>query len=372
MNETLDTMSPIMANINAAPGQQLEPLPKPFLYLLLLGSALLAYIAWPLRVPLFLAAILTVVSRSIYYRMTHLLGGRPRLAGGVMTLLLLAVIVVPVISLGAGALREITDGLAWLRDTLGFTEGEQAGTPEVIKRSMEKIAGMLHLNREELHGYMNEAMRLAQRAAPYIVTASVGAFGKTFLLLVSFYFFTVDGHWLTKFVGRMSPLRPSETHDLLVEFSNVTSGAVLGNAVNALFQACVLFGGFVATQIPHALFFGILAVPAALVPLVGSQLIWGPAMGILLYQGRIGAGIGLALWCTVTVLIIDNVVKPWVLSGKVELHGGLLLLGFIGGLGMFGLPGLVAGPLVVAFSATLFRIYQRDYLNRGIVTTSGS
>ena len=368
MHETLDPLSPLLGGVNQAPAQQLEPLPRPFLILLISGAALLAYIAWPVRVPLFLAAVLTVVSRSIYAWMTARLGNRPRLAGGAMTLLLLAGIVVPLLSLGAGALHEVTDGLAWLRDALGFYEGDLALAPEVFQRALDKLGTIFHLNRTEVQRGVTEAVHYAQRLAPYIVTASLGAFGKTFLMLVAFYFFTVDGHWLTQFVGRISPLRPSETHELLVEFRNVTSGAVLGNAVNALLQACVLFAGFVATQIPHASFFGILALPAALVPLVGSQLIWGPAMVILIYQQRPGAAIGLALWCTITVLFIDNFVKPFVLRGKVELHGGLLLLGFIGGLAMFGLPGLVAGPLAVAFSATLFRIYQRDYLNRPILT----
>jgi predicted PurR-regulated permease PerM len=370
MQNSLESTSPLLGGANQAPVAQLEPVPRPFLILLISGAALLGYIAWPVRVPLFLAAILTVVTRPLYTRMTRKLRGRRHLAGLLMTLGLIAGIVVPLISLGAGALREITEGLAWLRDALGFYEGELAAAPEMFQRAIDKLGTITHLNREEVHGWVNEAMHYAQRAAPYILTASVGAFGKTFLMLVSFYFFTVDGHWLTQFVGRISPLRPSETHELLVEFRNVTSGAVLGNAVNALLQACVLFAGFVATQIPHALFFGIMAVPSALVPLIGSQLIWAPAMGILLYQGRVGEGIGLALWCTVTVLFIDNFIKPWVLRGKVELHAGLLLLGFIGGLGMFGLPGLVAGPLAVAFSATLFRIYQRDYLNRPIVTVS--
>ncbi|RYF11754.1 MAG: AI-2E family transporter [Deltaproteobacteria bacterium] len=370
MNETLDTMSPLMQGRGVPPSQPLEEVPRPFLVLLIIGAILLACIAWPVRVPLFLAAVLTVVTRSIYYRMTKWLGGRARLAGGVMTLLLLACIVVPVLSLAAGALRELNDGFAWLRDFLGFAHEERAATPELLSRAMEKAAGILHLSREELQRYVSEAMRAAQHAAPYIVSASVSAFGKGFLLLISFYFFTVDGHWLTSFIGRTSPLRPAETHELLGEFRNVTSAAVLGNAVNAIFQACVLFAGFVATQIPHASFFGILALPAALVPLVGSQLIWAPAMGILIFQGRVGAGIALAAWCTITVLIIDNVIKPWVLRGKVEFHGGLLLLGFIGGLALFGLPGLVAGPLVVTFTLTLFRIYQRDYLNRSIVTQS--
>ena len=371
MKETLDAMSPLMANINSPPLQENEPAPRPFLVLLMAGALLMICIAWPVRVPLFLAAVLTVVSRPIYYRMTTLLRGRPRLAGGVMTLLLLLLIVGPMLSLMAGALHEMTAVLSWMRDNLGFDQDELAGTPELMQRALQRLGSILHLSRDELQGYVSEGVRWAQHTAPYVVSASVGAFGKTFLLLVAFYFFTVDGHWLTSFVGRISPLRPSETHELLTEFRNVTSAAVLGNAVNALLQAAVLFMGFVTTQIPHALFFGIVAVPAALVPLVGSQLVWAPAVAILVYQGRVGPAIALGIWCQVAVLIIDNVIKPWVLRGKVEFHPGLLLLGFIGGLAMFGLSGLVAGPLVVAFALTLFRIYQRDYLNHGILTTPG-
>ena len=370
MNETLDAMSPLMANLGPNPVQIPEPVPRPFLILLLAGAFALACIGWPVRVPMFLAAVLTVVSRPIYYRLTHILRGRARLAGGLMTLMLLIGIVVPCLSLTAGALHEMAGAMAWLLDSLGFADPNLATPPELLRRGLERLASLLHLSRDEMQNYINEGLRWAQHMAPSLISASVGAFGKTFLLLIAFYFFTVDGHWLTSFVGRISPLRASETHELLTEFRNVTSAAVLGNAVNALLQASVLLLGFIVTQIPHALFFGIVAVPAALVPLVGSQLVWGPAVALLVYQGRTGTGIGLALWCQIAVLVIDNIIKPWVLRGKVEFHPGLLLLGFIGGLAMFGLSGLVAGPLVVAFALTLFRIYQRDYLNRGILTTN--
>jgi predicted PurR-regulated permease PerM len=162
-------------------------------------------------------------------------------------------------------------------------------------------------------------------------------------------------------------LRDSQTNELLTEFRNVTIGALLGNIINGITQGLIIFLGFFVAGIPHAAFFGIITIFTSLIPLVGSQLVWLPGAIALGMQDRVAAGIGLGVWCTVMVLIVDNGIKPRVLRGKVEFHGGLLLLGFIGGLGVFGLAGLIAGPLVVAFALTLFRIYQRDHLNCGVV-----
>ena len=356
----------MMPNSPSRPTGESE-VPRPLIFMLVGATLLLAYLVWPVRVPLFLAIVSAVVSRPVFFWLTKILGGRRRVAGALLTLMLLAGIVLPITALGAAMFREMADGIGWLRDSLGMPPEQHAGASELIARASEEVADMLHVSRDELRRYMSDAAHIMQRAAPQVVGASLSMLGQTFLLLVAFYFLTVDGHWLKSFIGRISPLRPEQTHELLIEFRNVTSGAVLGNAVNSVLQSIIVTAGFLVVGIPHAIFFGLLTVPAALIPLVGSQLIWLPAVIALVWQTQTTAAIGLAVWCQVSVLIIDNFVKPRILRGKVEFHAGLLLLGFVGGLAMFGLPGLVAGPLVVVFALTLYRIYQRDYLNHGIV-----
>lgn len=341
--------------------------PLPFLVLLVAAALAMAILVRPVKTPLFLAAVMAVVLQPPFVALRRWLGGRPRMAGALVTVLLLAGILLPALALTRASLHELTDGAAWLSRQFQVEGERPLSHRELAARAVSKLAEKLHLDADHVQSHLTDLTEAVQRGAPQMLGASLEVFGALVLFVIAFFFLLVDGHYLARFVGRISPLQDAQTNELLAEFRNVAVGALVGNVINGIAQGVIIFLGFFAAGIPHAAFFGILTVFTSLVPLVGSQLVYVPATVALCLQDRIVGGVALAVWCTVMVLFVDNFVKPRILRGKVEFHAGLLLLGFIGGLGCFGLPGLIAGPLVMAFALTLFRIYQRDYLNRGVV-----
>ena len=98
----------------------------------------------------------------------------------------------------------------------------------------------------------------------------------------------------------------------------------------------------------------------SLVPVVGSALIWAPAAISLIAEGHILAGILLALFCSVVVGLVDNVVRPWVISGRAEMGGLVVFISVLGGISVFGLLGVVVGPIVVATGASLLDLYTAN------------
>ena len=82
--------------------------------------------------------------------------------------------------------------------------------------------------------------------------------------------------------------------------------------------------------------------------------------GLLLVTGKTGAATFLAIWGVLAVGLTDNVVKPWLMKGRMEVHGALIFFAIVGGLSMFGPVGLVAGPLILAFSLAVVRLFERD------------
>ena len=339
------------------------PLPLPFLLAIVTSLGCLALITWPVRVPVFFAMVFAIASRPFYERATAALGNRPRITAALLTLLFLLCIVVPLGALATVLAGEVSDGLTWVAKSVGITmDGSPDDFPNGLELGLSKISDTLHLRRQDVRSFAEHAVGAVQGHVSLMLGVPLGLFGGILLLLIGFYFFTVDGHMLSRFLLRASPLRPKETHELLVEFRNTCSGALLSTACNCAGQGLVLFAGFAVAGVPHALFFGIFSVFAALIPLVGSFLVWIPAVVILGTHGRTVAATALAVWSFVMVALVDNTVKPMVLRGKLDMHGGLLLLGFVGGATVFGPLGLIAGPLIVAFVVTLLRIYQRDYL----------
>ena len=99
---------------------------------------------------------------------------------------------------------------------------------------------------------------------------------------------------------------------------------------------------------------------AALVPLGGAALVWAPAMAWLFITGERGSALFLLLWSALLVSTLDNILRPWLLSrqGGVAIHPLLLLFAVLGGIGLFGLSGIVFGPLLIAFLTTLAYLYR--------------
>ncbi|HET6345526.1 MAG TPA: AI-2E family transporter [Myxococcota bacterium] len=339
--------------------------PRTFLFLMLSAVLAMGYIAWPFRGPLFLAIVLAVTVRPLYVRLIRALRGREHAAATLMTLAVLAVLVAPLASIAAFAVSEVTQGIAWLRDVLGFTSWRDLSfthLPPEAEAFVDRTLDTLRLTRADFEGYANTALGYVQTATPYLLNMSVNIGMDACVMLLAFFFLCVDGPGVARTLITLSPLQRPQTEELLTELRNVSSAALIGSAVTALLQGLVVALGFVFCSIPHAVFFGLITLIAAFVPVIGSALVWLPACVGLALTGRVGAGIALAAWCAVLVFITDHAVKPLVLRGRVEMHMGLVFLGLLGGISMLGLIGIIAGPLVVAVFLALLRMYQRDYL----------
>jgi predicted PurR-regulated permease PerM len=120
-----------------------------------------------------------------------------------------------------------------------------------------------------------------------------------------------------------------------------------------------ILGGlaFGLAGITAPVFWGVMMGFFSLVPVVGSALIWAPAAISLIADGHIGAGILVALFCSVVVGLVDNVLRPWVISGRAEMGGLVVFISVLGGISVFGLLGVVVGPIVVATGASVLDLY---------------
>jgi len=94
---------------------------------------------------------------------------------------------------------------------------------------------------------------------------------------------------------------------------------------------------------------------------VGTAIVWIPAVLLLGATGHMTAAIVLGAWCLVFVIGGEHVGKPLLLRGQVEMHTGLVFLSLLGGLEVFGLLGIIIGPLIVSFFLALLRMYRRDF-----------
>ncbi len=326
-----------------------------------LATLLFAWVISPFASPLLLAAVLAAVFQSPLGRLTRAMRGRRRLAGVFIALGILVVIVMPFASIATFAAREAISGFQYVRDTMGVQSMQDLKTAP-MPAPVEKALTALHLSREQVHDFAGRAADRAQEVGPELLASSGRVVFHTVLMLLAFYFLLVDGPLLIGWLWRVSPLQARQTEELIAEFHRVSTGSIVGNVATALLQGVAAGIGFAIFRIPHAIFFGMLTAVASFIPVVGTAIVAVPAIVMLAVSGHSGAAIGLAVWYVVFVVGLEHLAKPFILratSGG-EMHTGLMFLALLGGLEVFGLLGVILGPLIVSFFLSLMRMIERD------------
>lgn len=188
-----------------------------------------------------------------------------------------------------------------------------------------------------------------------------------FVMIFTMFYLFKDGPVLLDNLKRVLPLRDIYKRHLFEKFNKVTFAIVYGYIVVAIMQGILGGIGFFIFGVNSPVIWGIVMVFAALIPFIGTGIIWFPPALIKLISG-ISAGdsgmiIGGVLFMLYGILIIsslDNILRPRIIGKKAKVHPVLILIGVLGGLHLFGFVGLIAGPLIFALFVTFIQAYERD------------
>jgi predicted PurR-regulated permease PerM len=181
------------------------------------------------------------------------------------------------------------------------------------------------------------------------------------LLLFLLFFLVRDGDRLVAWLQETSPLPRAVTDDLLDRYANVTSAVLLGHVLVALIQGGLAGIGLFLFGVPNPVLLTFAMVLMGFVPIVGPFAIWIPAIGYLLATGRTVAGAGLLVYGVTVVTLSDDYVRPVVIDRYAEVSPGVVILGVLGGLSLFGFVGLFVGPIVVAGLKETVEVYAGHY-----------
>jgi predicted PurR-regulated permease PerM len=156
---------------------------------------------------------------------------------------------------------------------------------------------------------------------------------------------------------------PIETHlrgKLWRHLIDVTRAVFMGIGLTALVQGTLLGIGFAIAGLPSPLLFGVLGALFALVPIVGTTIVWVPATLWLLTQDQLPYAVFMLAWGVVVVGAVDNVLRPILISGRTEVPTLAVFIGVMGGLSAFGFIGLFLGPIILGLLVALFRFTAEE------------
>lgn len=204
----------------------------------------------------------------------------------------------------------------------------------------------------------------ARQGLSYTLGHAGALFAGTFSFLLQLFVFMMTLYYLLKerlrivdAVKRFSPLTKPESEALTARLIRTITSVVRGTLVIALIQGTLTAIGFALFGVPNSVLWGTVAVVGALIPSVGTALVFIPAVLYLFFIDHVGAAIGLALFGMLGVGIADNILRPILVGSKAAIHPLIVLLSVLGGLTFFGPGGLFLGPLVVSLLLGLLSIY---------------
>jgi predicted PurR-regulated permease PerM len=182
------------------------------------------------------------------------------------------------------------------------------------------------------------------------------------IMVVALFFLLAEGARMLNAIVRVSPLEEQHVRALVAEFDRACRAIVSATLLSAVAQGLLAGIGFyfVGLESSVALLM-LLTMVLALVPFVGAIAVWLPvSLYLYFYQHNTWAAVGLAIYGGVIISQVDNVIKPYVLSGQSNLHPLLALLSVLGGIQALGPIGILVGPMVVVFLQTLLKLLQRE------------
>jgi predicted PurR-regulated permease PerM len=329
--------------------------------LTILALALMIVIIRPFASALFVAAVLAGALQPWYERFARRLRGRRQLAAALVTVAVTLVVVIPVASLTVVLAREAADGVAYVRDTLRSegTAGLVADLPPLLRSLARKVLDQLPQDQGQLQDLTGAQGGSAARAVGGVLTATWGIVVQMVMMLIAFFFLLMDGEELVEWLSEVAPLQEGQTRQLLSDFRKVSVTVMVSSAATAAVQALAALAGYLLARLPHAFFFAVVTFVVGLVPAVGAGAVGLAAAAFLFLGGHPRAALFLALWAVLVVGLVDNIVKPYLMKGAVELHGAVIFFALIGGVSVFGPIGILAGPLIVSFFLAVVRMWDR-------------
>ncbi len=189
-----------------------------------------------------------------------------------------------------------------------------------------------------------------------------------FFMLLVIYYLLIDGDRLVSFIIDLSPLPQEQDEKLIQKFKDMAGAILIGNGLCGMIQGVA--GGLVFSLfgLKSAFLWGVIMGLLAFLPIIGVGAVFIPAAVFLIFKGRIAAGIFFIVFYVLLSGGVEYLLKPKLVGKRVKMHPLLVFLSIIGGLHVFGILGIIYGPLVTTAFLTLTDIYYTSY--QGMVDPS--
>ncbi|MDY0040292.1 MAG: AI-2E family transporter [Desulforhabdus sp.] len=341
---------------------------RPFMLVLLLFALYLAYLTLrPFLHTIVFAIVFAMLLHPLQLRLVGLYRGRKNLAALTVVFVLTFLIALPVFLFISALVNQGLDTMSrvneWIREgnLEKLTDRQQLlSVEEWLKQHLSFVDFEKIDLQSNLLGFTSNFGQFALKNAANILENVVSQVSHFFVMIFVVFYLVRDGKEILTTIKYLSPLRDEQEERIFDGIRAVTRSVLLGSFLTALCQGLAGGIGLAIVGIP-ALFWGTVMGFSSLIPVVGTALVWGPAVIYLLLLGKWQSGVFLLIWSLLLVGSIDNFLRPFLMRGENNLSPFYIFLAIIGGVQYFGLAGILYGPLILTLAMVMLYIYSVEY-----------
>ncbi len=315
--------------------------------------------------PIFWATVLGIVFYPLYKRILARLKDRENLASGLMLVIVLLVAIIPIVWIITAVAGEAASIYARVRSG----EIDIGAALDWVSQQLPAVVSWLESMGVDTDKIRSTASSFGLRASQFM-TGLVVSFGQNtvnfafmFVIMLYILFFVFrDGERILAAAMKALPLNDEDEQELSTRFAEVSRATLKGTAVIGVVQGGIGGIAFAALGIPSATLWGVVMAFLSIVPAVGPALVWMPATVYFFAVGQYVSGFILLFVGGVIISMADNVLRPILVGRDTRLPDYLVLITTLGGLMLFGLAGVVIGPVVAALFITIWGMAENEYV----------
>jgi len=332
--------------------------------LLLLALLLALIITWQFLEPFAFAVILAVVFYPLHEGIARTIHQRHSLGALLSTLAVLLLFGVPAFVIATLAANEALNAAHYLTRRSAEEGGFTLLLTSLVARPLHFIGHWIDLSKYDLRTIISATVQKVSLSMVGFGAAVLGNLARftvdALITFVILFFLFRDGKEWTYRAGKLIPLSEAQVTRLYQNISDTIVANVYGILTVGLAQGVLTGIAMRIVAMPSSLLLGLAAGFASIIPVLGAAVVWAPVAIYLLLSGSLWKGLFLLIWGTVVISSVDNILRPLVVAGRVELHPMVLLFFILGGVEAFGFLGLFLGPVVASVLAALFVMLREE------------
>lgn len=340
--------------------------------LTILLSVIIGYLMYLVMAPFFIsifwAAVFVILFYPYYKWLLNRLKQRKALASFIACASIAMFLIIPMALIGAAVANELFKVFLWAEDYLKALSTQAHNSPVFFASYIENfLSRYIDISGIDVRSFFaNTVKQIASFAGEGLqgfIKSISGFIINIVLAFFSMYFLFKDGETLFNIIKDLVPLSEPDKKKIINKNRAVISATINGGLLVGAVQG--LLGGiaFWFLGLPTPVLWGFVMFVFSFLPSFGTAIIWVPAAIYLFVIGNYGQGIVLVIWGTFVIGLVDNFLRPIIVSGRTNLHPMLLFFSILGAVNAFGFIGVIAGPLILSIAQAMVEIYH-EYVKK--------